>query len=289
MRVMDRAVIDVARTKQRPVNLRARMNRATWDHPVVVCGAMLLGIALLDAMTNLGGAGRMLYLLPVWWIAERHGYLAAAVACLLGLPIHSFVTHGTESFSVGAALLQATLGLALAYRVARAARLTQMAMHRAGHDPLTGVANRMNIEFFADRELGKCVRDGRDFTVGLIDCDKFKSLNDVHGHAYGDQILKILTESVEDEIRGLGKIGRIGGDEFLVVFPGCSIERANGCLDRASRKFSDRTLSRGGRATISVGVASTSDTIYLRRLIESADDDMYRRKAAKHAKFETLA
>jgi diguanylate cyclase (GGDEF)-like protein len=286
MRLADRAVIEVAQEE----NLFDQIKETAedvWSSQWTQAGAWLLLAAVLDLLFAPGGAGRMLYLVPAWLLAERHSVGIAYVSVLAGALLHNFTGRGFEPSPLIGLVLQIVLGCAIVRRVDRhlqsAARYAQL----AALDPLTGLMNRKALDAYAVREFERCQREGRPFTVAVIDCDKFKQINDVFGHAFGDEVLRLLAKTVGRELTlRRCRLGRTGGDEFVAILPGVPAEEAEYRLYRAAKAFSDATLvrGRGMKVTISVGFASNADSVYgLDRLLKDADDDMYRRKAAKNA------
>jgi diguanylate cyclase (GGDEF)-like protein len=283
MRLSDRAVVEVEVNDDLTHVVRESIKKIasdTWFRTAL----MLSLAAMTDAWLGLGGAGRLLYLVPVWIVAERFGRAEALASVFGGVLLHAIFGRGIEPAPMGGAILQMLLSAAFVVRFDRHQRKVAKILHNAGHDPLTGVANRATIDAYAERELGKCVKEGRPLTLALIDCDKFKVLNDVYGHARGDEVLRLLSHFVTRSIGSKGKVGRIGGDEFIVVLPGLTSVEAEIRLNRAAEAFGDMTLTRGNKCTISIGLAECPrDTVYLERLIEMADEDMYRRKAERRA------
>lgn len=286
MRLADRAVIEVPQEE----SLADRIKQAAedlWSSQWTQAGAWLLLAALLDQFLAPGGAGRLLYLVPVWLLAERHSVGVAYVSVLAGALLHHLAGRGAETSPLIGLGLQVALGIAVVRRVDRHLQSAAKYAQLAAVDPLTELMNRKALEAYAIKEIERCVQEDKPFTVAVIDCDKFKQLNDVFGHAYGDEVLLLLAKNVTRELGPRRcRLGRTGGDEFVAVLPGVPLEEAQRRLHRASEAFSDATLIRGNgvKSTISVGFATSPFSGYgLDRLLKDADDDMYRRKAAKNA------
>jgi len=108
--------------------------------------------------------------------------------------------------------------------VTESKRLEERLSHLATHDPLTGLPNRALFNDRLSLELVRAQRSGKKLAVMLLDLDNFKEINDSWGHTVGDEVLKIIGRLLPDFLRKSDSIGRMGGDEFLVLLP--EIERA---------------------------------------------------------------
>lgn len=158
--------------------------------------------------------------------------------------------------------------------------------YRATHDVLTGLWNRGVILELLQRELQRGRRDQQNgsVTVLLGDIDHFKRVNDTFGHAAGDAALQKVAKHLTVSVRNYDAVSRYGGEEFLVVLPGCDVK--NGC-DRAEHIRHALTLIPviAGDAkiplTISMGAASSGDWngIGVEDLIRKADEALYRAKS----------
>jgi diguanylate cyclase (GGDEF)-like protein len=146
-------------------------------------------------------------------------------------------------------------------------------------DPLTGIANRTGFIESAERILGRCRRDGAPVAVMMFDLDRFKRINDSHGHATGDAVIKKFCEITAAVLRPTDVFGRIGGEEFAVLLPGSSIEPASVRAERIRTAFATDCRFVGNRrvdATVSCGLTvSSDDTGSLDALLEDADAALY--------------
>jgi diguanylate cyclase (GGDEF)-like protein len=123
-----------------------------------------------------------------------------------------------------------------------------------GNDPLTGVYNRMAITERLASELRATMR-GRPLSVGMVDIDFFKRINDEHGHQRGDEVLVNLARFLAQHVRGPGIVGRYGGEEFQLVMPSTRLPNAYKVLERLREKTGEEV-----GVTISGGVASDAAT-----------------------------
>jgi diguanylate cyclase len=153
-------------------------------------------------------------------------------------------------------------------------------------DLLTQVANRRGLMQAFEAEAARCQRaeqgsEGAILTVGLIDIDNFKKLNDTLGHAAGDVALKSLAAAVRERLRPVDHLARFGGEEFVVLMPGTALEEARLALTRLQRSLSEALFLHEGRevfVTFSGGVTAWRAGEPLEPALERADKALYEAK-----------
>jgi diguanylate cyclase (GGDEF)-like protein len=155
--------------------------------------------------------------------------------------------------------------------------------HLAMTDALTGVFNRRRFTDVLGREFATARRYQHPVSLLLIDVDRFKPVNDVEGHAAGDEILKQLADVISGSIREVDVCARYGGDEFAVLLPHTTTERAVVVADRIRERLARATAGWSGEArniTLSIGIASSADASLASPddLIEAADRALYEGK-----------
>lgn len=158
-------------------------------------------------------------------------------------------------------------------------------LYEAGlRDPLTGLANRRQLEETLNAELSFARRHETDLSVVIADVDHFKRVNDVHGHLVGDAVLRHVARILVSTVRTEDVVARFGGEEFVVVARGIALrggtqlaERLRAALER-NAAIHERTVV---RATASFGVASIRclEGVTVDALLARADERMYRAKA----------
>ncbi len=155
--------------------------------------------------------------------------------------------------------------------------------HAATHDGLTGVLNRGELMEALARELGRARRDKKPVGVILADIDHFKNVNDTHGHLYGDEALKEIAHRLRSRLRVYDSVGRYGGEEFLLILPGCdlvnTIVRADDLRATiASQPIVASKISRAITASMGVAVASELGETDVEALLGQADRGLYAAK-----------
>ena len=154
--------------------------------------------------------------------------------------------------------------------------------HQAAHDPLTGLLNRRAILDRLREELSRAGRSGDVLAVGICDVDSFKLINDTHGHQAGDDVLCGFSQVMMKALRVYDSIGRIGGEEFLLI---CPIKSGTDCMPLfrrlcktvAESKLKTRSLELS--ITVSMGVVCASSQSTVDDILESADTALYRAKS----------
>jgi diguanylate cyclase (GGDEF)-like protein len=153
----------------------------------------------------------------------------------------------------------------------------------ASVDPLTGAWNRRALEETYERRIALRARSGTSGAVLLLDLDGFKQVNDVLGHARGDDVLRGVVETLRTTLRASDIIARIGGDEFAVLLPDADLETAEHVAEKVAGALKDLAIIDSGHAIsvhASIGIALESDEpATLADLLNAADAAMYREKA----------
>lgn len=148
-------------------------------------------------------------------------------------------------------------------------------------DALTQVANRRGLEQAFELESARAVREGMLLAIGLIDIDNFKRLNDSLGHTVGDVALKTLAASVKQRLRPVDHVARFGGEEFVVLLPGSTLDEAHNALTRLQRQLSASLFMHEGKdvfVTFSAGVTTLRADETLDAALERADQALYEAK-----------
>lgn len=147
-------------------------------------------------------------------------------------------------------------------------------------DKLTGALTRRYLELFIQEQIDRATNLKSEFSIIMMDIDKFKDINDTYGHRRGDVVLQQLCKVAFDNIRGYDAIGRYGGEEFIVILPNTNIDESYKIAERVRNKIAESRLMGDKRdVTISLGISSypIHGTTY-EELIEKADQALYAAK-----------
>ena len=153
---------------------------------------------------------------------------------------------------------------------------------QATHDALTGLWNRGEILQMLRRELERSARSLTTTGILMLDIDHFKAINDTYGHLTGDAVLREVTQRISKAVRSYDSIGRYGGEEFVIVLPGCSreqvdlgAERVRAAVDAGPVRVNESQIA----VTVSIGAAvTTHGAISDEEILAAADAALYRAK-----------
>jgi len=138
----------------------------------------------------------------------------------------------------------------------------------ASTDVLTGTVNRRTALIILEKCLAQCRRSGSDFTLCLADLDGLKTVNDAYGHAAGDEYIRRASATLVGAVRGSDTVGRIGGDEFLIIFPDCHRDIVATVMERVNVELAASAKGRNYRPRLSWGTSSPGE---IERLLQGAD------------------
>jgi diguanylate cyclase (GGDEF)-like protein len=235
---------------------------------LTAAAAVLLVAALIGALV--GSAGYTLL------IERRQNHRIARMAERLVRAADEGALVALEAERINDARLRSAFRV-LADRVADTWRLATI-------DPLTGIANRQTVLARLDEELSRANRYRRQLSVIMIDLDHFKRLNDAHGHAAGDAVLRHVGQELAASVRSVDFAGRYGGEEFLVVLPETGPDAAASLAEKLRRAVGASLvrLPEGELVTValSAGVAGgQGDVLRLDDLVRDADAALYSAKS----------
>jgi diguanylate cyclase (GGDEF)-like protein len=256
---------------------------------LVAVGAVLMVIALVTA-------GRLIGDLPTGTVRRQWRVLASLIFFFVAAYVAYIVAQPGERHSLTELLVPAAYFLGgyfvvlvtlVSLQIARDVRRVAVLEEQSITDPLMGVYNRRHLERRLEEEMGKALRYGLPLAALLLDIDHFKMINDEHGHAVGDQVLRALGNLMLEAVRKADIVTRYGGEEILVLAPHTSLAEGRLLAERLRAGVASKPLVAGsgtkdGRplhATVSIGVAALGPDIKdAPTLLKAADDALYRAK-----------
>ena len=248
----------------------------------------IVALAIIASVDHLIGhqvAFRLMYIVPVFVASYRGEWFSSAFttgSTLLVLTAFDKHFHllNRETAPLGVTVnvvtlvLTSTLIVTLQRRIRRIDKI-------ANSDALTGAMTRTAFQAHVESMIARAKEDATSVTIGVIDLDGFKRINDVRGHAVGDEVLVRLVQAFEKTIGRFGAVGRIGGDEFVFVVHDRSEEFVGRLISYAREAFGESVFSVAPLCTFSVGTARLGkDGSSYGELVNRADSRMYGEKSA---------
>jgi diguanylate cyclase (GGDEF)-like protein len=151
----------------------------------------------------------------------------------------------------------------------------------ATHDELTGLPNRRQMQALMDQELLRSLRHPHDFCIALLDLDRFKQINDTHGHAAGDAVLRAVARAGQAALRATDVLARWGGEEFVVLMPDTAMPPALAGMQRLRQQIEALRIDSGGETitvTTSIGLTGHRRGDTLAQTLKRADQLLYQAK-----------
>ncbi len=193
---------------------------------------------------------------PSWWNVERSLRLLAGALSLIAFAMATIVLLRLRIKHQTATIRE---------QLVETKALKDAAEFQAMHDSLTGIYNRKAIFGALSRELDLAGRAGTVTGVLMLDLDHFKQINDTHGHAAGDYVIKEAVRRILEAIRSSDLVGRYGGEEFLVVLPICERDKVEACAERIRASIADEPILFDGITlwvTASLGAVATGYPVH---------------------------
>jgi diguanylate cyclase (GGDEF)-like protein len=197
-------------------------------------------------------------------------------------PIQSFMSAGTVHALSFISVILFVAGSTFGFIWMVSKRLEFELVELASLDPLTKVLNRRGVDNMAAREFAKFDREKGSLSIALMDVDELKTLNDTHGHNFGDELLFSLAQLIQKNLRAYDILGRFGGDEFIFILPDTAADAAAAIIDRLRRLIEEQEFlikNISVKITASFGIAgATAELNSLDRVTPLADKALYRSK-----------
>lgn len=243
----------------------------------------LLCMSGVVSTVYVNGPGQIYWIFPAliavfYLIQPREAVLGVAISVAALMPAVLPVSDSHEAGTIFITIL-VTSAFALAFSLITSRQREQLLV-LATKDPLTGAGNRRALDTKLSDVVNAHRRSGTAASLVLIDLDHFKKVNDVHGHAVGDQILTRVTEIIDLRIRVTDSLYRIGGEEFVVVLEGADLNRAVHLAEQLRTLVDANELVPDHAVTISLGVAELRKGENGNDWLHRADEALYRAKNA---------
>ena len=166
----------------------------------------------------------------------------------------------------------------------------EMEEHLSRTDPLTGTLNRRAILEYVEKEMSRAARKREPLSLSILDIDFFKKVNDTYGHAAGDSVLIECVLRIEKALRKYDMVGRVGGEEFMVLLPDTEEEAASIVCEKIRKVISSGSFDFKGKhieITASQGVATWDEICSIDDFIACVDDALYMAKKKGRDRVET--
>jgi diguanylate cyclase (GGDEF)-like protein len=204
-----------------------------------------------------------------WWLGHLEPLLAIESEALASL----------RYFNIGCFLL--ALGVASYAHSATIREAEERLRSAAGTDDLTGLMNRRRMSERLVEEVARVRRSGAALSVLLLDIDRFKSINDEHGHAQGDRVIEKVADVLRAGVRQVDMVSRWGGEEFLILLPDTDVQAAAELAERIRRQVTARVRRHEiseTRVTVTSGIAMLRPRESIEAAIHRADLALYEGK-----------
>lgn len=155
-------------------------------------------------------------------------------------------------------------------------------------DEKTGLYNNRFLETFLDMEMEKAKRGQQSLSLILIDIDFFKKINDTYGHIKADELLKRLSELLNEQVRKSDVVARFGGEEFIILLPETNLEKAKKFSNRLKSAIHSDKLLKKYNLTVSGGITQYKENDTKNKFKDRADKGLYKAKETGRDKFVVL-
>jgi diguanylate cyclase (GGDEF)-like protein len=270
---------DTARGKSRIGAFFVNQSNGNW---LAFGMGLLLLIAAVDYATDLKLRLIVLYLVPLliftWLMGRLAGGLLSIVACTswayIDLIGGRYEAHPSLLYwDWGASMLGF---LIMVFGVSELRKALEDAHFASRKDALTELVNKSGFYQVVSAEIEVCRRYKRTLSIAYIDCDNFKMVNDKFGHHVGDELLRVISRTMQRKLRASDLPGRLGGDEFAVMLPETNAEACRMVIEMLQQRLLHEMKEHDWPVTFSIGIATfLSMPASIEDMIRQADKLMY--------------
>lgn len=259
------------------VFIRRTIENTSKSFWLVLSIVLLAGVSVLDYGTGTQLSFSLFYLIPIviasWGLKGNYGISMSVASVIIWFYIQVVTTSNTSLFvhiwngviRFGFFLLPALLMKSL-----------ERERFHARSDFLTGAFNHRHFHEMLQMEIDRAARYSLTFTVAFIDTDNFKTVNDTSGHIFGDNILRIIVDTMKKSLRKTDLIARVGGDEFSILLPETNEQEARTAISHMHQKLQDEMLAQKCSITFSIGVLTLhAPKLTTDQILNNVDKIMY--------------
>lgn len=228
----------------------------------------------------------LLVSLTTFFIGNRNGFLFLCVTLLVWFSTNMHTSSSNTSMITSEQIVKPLFIIMHYFLILYVKKIFIIKEKLALVDDLTGISNRRGFLLLAQHELRRLQRKDEAISVAFIDVDNFKQMNDTMGHKEGDKILKELSTVLKTSTRGSDVCGRIGGDEFVVLFSNVNSTSVHDIASRMNERFKERCENNKWTTSLSIGILTTKKEVELDELIKRSDSLMYKAKKTGKNKIE---
>ena len=248
----------------------------------LVCLVLTVFVGVIDDLSGPETTMTLFYVVPIslasWYGSRSMGVIVAvvAIATLMTAEAESGRHYSRLYSLVWNNLARFGLLTLISYLVASLRERFEAEKNLAETDPLTTAFNGRAFRERAVTEIHRLERYRRPFTVAYLDVDDFKKVNDIHGHAVGDELLKKVVSAIRPCVRELDVVARLGGDEFAILFVDTPLPGAAEAMDKIHACLLEVMQEMSIPVTFSVGMVTYEESPSdVRQMLRLADEAMY--------------
>jgi diguanylate cyclase (GGDEF)-like protein len=246
----------------------------------VVGFLMVFLLGIIDNLTGYELSFSIFYFVPInfvaWFGKRTHAVIISVLSAAIWLwaDLASGHTYSHLAIPVWNSIMRLGFFLMGTLSLSAIKKLLEREQAFARIDFLTGITNSRAFEEIAKIEIDRSVRFSRPFTIAYIDIDNFKQVNDTLGHSEGDNLLKVVAETIKNNTRSIDIVSRLGGDEFAILLPETNETNAKIAISMMQEHLLD-VVSNKWPITFSIGTVTCYKSCNLDELIQEADNLMY--------------